>query len=532
MKKALLLAFTLFFTFPSVAFAFDDSIGHLNQEAIDSLKEDNVIQGYDDGTYRPDDKINRAEFSRIVLGSLNTEYDGKSQCFPDVQFDWYALYVCEAKSMGIVDGYPDGHFRPDSNVNLAEALKIILEAHKVPLAQTYSEWYEPYYYFMQDNGLLTSVDSSIDHEITRGEMAQLIFNLGNFNKLTHESEIPPPSVIASDKPKKFLTHIVVGNAGDVQGYGENSWEFYVGGRKYNDDIQIYDVAMWDNFNPNNPNKISVYKFDSSFDPFREEYRNGGEAWVEHRESFNILDIELPFSCGDAQGEAYYACSRHYLEVFSALFKQLLEDQPAEHYGLSYLGHGLGDGSIFGGALVTADAQSLLSYTKSLIGKKIDFLDWGYACSMGSYSVISSQYEYADYMLSSDLIRNNYYVLDNMHPWGMLGHFFSKSETIEESLTAILNRDREIWEVPVIKADMISLQRKQSLCFYDLNKYEDLAEAVNLDEGMQSENDYVDVLDYIDQNYPNQRQKFFDVVHCVNNKDFFDWDLNYSGLSKN
>lgn len=162
------------------AFAFSDSSGHLNETAINYLQENDIVSGYSDGTYRPDNQINRAEFLKIILESLNIEFDSEGYCFPDVQSDWYAPYVCKAKSIGIISGYPDGYFRPGNKINLVESLKIILEAYDVSLNYGYSEWYEPYYYFMQDNELLMFVNTTISHEITRGEMAQLIYNLDNF----------------------------------------------------------------------------------------------------------------------------------------------------------------------------------------------------------------------------------------------------------------------------------------------------------------------------------------------------------------
>lgn len=200
MKKLILLVFSLFFIFPLVAFAFKDSFGHLNEEAIDYLEENDVVQGYSDGIYRPDNQINRAEFLKIILESLDVKLDSGGYCFPDVQSDWYALYVCKAKSLGIISGYSGGYFRPGNNINLAESLKIVLEAYDASLNYSYSEWYEPYYHFMVDNKLLAHVNTSISHKITRGEMAQIIYNLDNF----YEQVVTPP--VKSEVSYCYLDH--------------------------------------------------------------------------------------------------------------------------------------------------------------------------------------------------------------------------------------------------------------------------------------------------------------------------------------
>lgn len=192
MKKILLSILSALLVFPLAAYAFNDSIGHLNEEAIDYLEENNVVQGYDDGTYRPNNEINRAEFLKIILESLDIDLDASGYCFPDVQSDWYASYVCKAKNLGIVSGYSDGYFRPANKVNLVEALKIILEAYETSLNYNYSAWYEPYFYFMQDNNLFVSVSSDIAHKITKGEMAQLIYNLDDYYDRIKRVEPPTP----------------------------------------------------------------------------------------------------------------------------------------------------------------------------------------------------------------------------------------------------------------------------------------------------------------------------------------------------
>jgi N-acetylmuramoyl-L-alanine amidase len=52
---------------------------------------------------------------------------GGERCFPDVdQEEWYAPYLCYAKTNNIIKGYPDGSAKPDNSVTIAEALKIAL----------------------------------------------------------------------------------------------------------------------------------------------------------------------------------------------------------------------------------------------------------------------------------------------------------------------------------------------------------------------------------------------------------------------
>ncbi len=146
-------------------------------DATNYLKEANIIQGYSDGTYRPYNRINRAEFAKIVIEALDPNATG-SNCFSDVQDQWYAKYVCLAKNSGIINGYSDGSFRPDQNINLVEALKITLLGFKVALSNNVgTHWYDVYFNTASEKQILGSIDSDLSHSLNRGEMAQIIYRL-------------------------------------------------------------------------------------------------------------------------------------------------------------------------------------------------------------------------------------------------------------------------------------------------------------------------------------------------------------------
>lgn len=154
MKKILTLLFML--SIASSAFAFSDiPTEHKNKAALDYLSERGVIGGYKDGTFQPERTINRAELMKILItpiyGSNPTKYGG---CFPDVQFEWYAPYICYAKEQGWVKGYEDGTFRPSQTVTKVEAIKMLLETQRILMTESKTlvpfsdintdEWYGPY----------------------------------------------------------------------------------------------------------------------------------------------------------------------------------------------------------------------------------------------------------------------------------------------------------------------------------------------------------------------------------------------------
>ncbi len=116
------------------------------REAVQELRDRHAISGYPDGTFRPKGLINRAEFLKIVFRSESDSDPIGAACFSDVKEDaWYAPFVCAAARRKIVNGYPDGTFRPEQTINFAEALKMLLKAQGEEISEGRGEkWYEPY----------------------------------------------------------------------------------------------------------------------------------------------------------------------------------------------------------------------------------------------------------------------------------------------------------------------------------------------------------------------------------------------------
>jgi len=127
---AFVLAFLMIFTsFGTMAFADteggSDISGHWAEASIQKWVEAGVINGYSDGTFRPDNGITRAEFVKIVNGLLGFKVEG-SASFTDVASgEWYAAEVKKAVHEEFVSGYEDGSFRPDKGITRQEAAKII-----------------------------------------------------------------------------------------------------------------------------------------------------------------------------------------------------------------------------------------------------------------------------------------------------------------------------------------------------------------------------------------------------------------------
>jgi len=136
-----------------------------------------VVEGNPDGTFAPGRGLNRAEFLKIVVGSIGVPLEPVTDpCFPDVEKDaWYAAYICHAKQEGIVSGYPDGMFRPNQSVNYAEALKMLGEIYTVyDRTADDADWYAPYRDAAYEEGVgLPRMEAQMARLLTRGQMARL-----------------------------------------------------------------------------------------------------------------------------------------------------------------------------------------------------------------------------------------------------------------------------------------------------------------------------------------------------------------------
>ena len=92
--------------------------------AVSTLSNAGILDGYEDGTFKPDGNITRAEFATIAVRFFEATYDG-GDLFSDIAGHWAQDYINEAANAGIVDGYPDGTFRPQQYITRAEAMTMV-----------------------------------------------------------------------------------------------------------------------------------------------------------------------------------------------------------------------------------------------------------------------------------------------------------------------------------------------------------------------------------------------------------------------
>jgi hypothetical protein len=111
---------------PEQGAAFPDTADHWAQSFIQPLTEQNIIAGYPDGTFRPEEAVARDEFAAILRQAFNRDQQRQiadGSVYQDVPADhWAAPAIEEAYEMGYMEGYPEGVFLPDQAVTRTEAL--------------------------------------------------------------------------------------------------------------------------------------------------------------------------------------------------------------------------------------------------------------------------------------------------------------------------------------------------------------------------------------------------------------------------
>lgn len=104
----------------------DVASGAWYNNAVSTLTRAGILDGYEDGSFRPNASITRAEFTKIAVSFFKHAGGASANPFNDVpESAWYAEFVKAAAELGLIDGYEDGTFRPNAPITRAEACTIV-----------------------------------------------------------------------------------------------------------------------------------------------------------------------------------------------------------------------------------------------------------------------------------------------------------------------------------------------------------------------------------------------------------------------
>ena len=181
---ALVLAFACAFTMFAGAAFTDQADIKVDSEVVDTLVSLGVINGYTDGSFKPNDTVTRAEMAKMiyVLRTGNSDasaYNNDKTTFTDINGHWARGYIKYCQSLGIIAGFSATQFKPDQTVTAQEAAKMLLvtlgyDAQKAGLVGI--NWASKTNALADENGLLDDVNTSFTGPCPRQYAAQLIYN--------------------------------------------------------------------------------------------------------------------------------------------------------------------------------------------------------------------------------------------------------------------------------------------------------------------------------------------------------------------
>ncbi|MDI9477098.1 MAG: S-layer homology domain-containing protein [Natronincolaceae bacterium] len=126
------IIFTMIFSSISAVVAdnlLSDIKGHWAQDTIEDLVNRRIIEGYPDGTFRPNNNITRAEFTSLLVRAFDLK-SGLGKVFSDTADHWARDYIKTANYHGLVNGYSDTLFGPDDPVTREQIAAMVVNATK------------------------------------------------------------------------------------------------------------------------------------------------------------------------------------------------------------------------------------------------------------------------------------------------------------------------------------------------------------------------------------------------------------------
>jgi len=168
----------------------DVKSGDWYYKAVSTLKEKEIISGYEDGTFKPSKSVTRAEFIKMVISNIEDNQNDVTT-FSDVsEGDWYYTYIMKARRLGIAEG-SENKFRPNDNISRQDAVLILyrvltLSGNQPEGFRPFADWEEISSYASEavlSMGCAEFVNGNdmnmfLPHNaLTRAEAAQMIYNV-------------------------------------------------------------------------------------------------------------------------------------------------------------------------------------------------------------------------------------------------------------------------------------------------------------------------------------------------------------------
>lgn len=181
MKKILCFALTMCMLLGTVGVSAYSDVKEntYTNEAVTVLSDLGILHGFEDGTFKPDEIVTRAQMAKIICLCLGYDNLGVGETpFIDVPADhWAAGFINTTYGLKIIVGNGDGTFGPEDPVTYEQALKMIVCALGYePMAATKGGWYQGYVATAVELGLTDKTNDAVGQPASRGTIACAIYN--------------------------------------------------------------------------------------------------------------------------------------------------------------------------------------------------------------------------------------------------------------------------------------------------------------------------------------------------------------------
>jgi len=197
----------------SAASKYSDVEGHWGQSYVEYYTETGVVNGYPDGTFKPNNRITRAEAAQVLLNYF--KFTGEGKGFSDVKpTDWYYKAVLASQQNGAFEGYEDGTFKPTANITRQEVIvmlrRITTAEEDMESGKHFIDYYDTGDWAKGSVGALRNVGVLDGYEeipgtfyvrptrlITRAEFVKLLFTIEKSDKVQWQV---PGEPVQPDQP--------------------------------------------------------------------------------------------------------------------------------------------------------------------------------------------------------------------------------------------------------------------------------------------------------------------------------------------
>lgn len=164
---------------------FADQIPDWASEAVNSLHKSGIVGGYPDGTFKPNNNISRAEIVSMLVRALNDKSKQTGKSFPDVRSEYWAYSsIQKASAMGIVNGMPDGSFKPSNGARRGEVMVMIYQF----LLKDSSQTPDDDILLTRTEGLLKTVEAEIGSSDSVDFSSILAYSTGEYELLIPDGQ--------------------------------------------------------------------------------------------------------------------------------------------------------------------------------------------------------------------------------------------------------------------------------------------------------------------------------------------------------